>query len=56
MHWIKYATNIKVLLFSFTIAEMYDRLGPVNSNTVNSKFHLIQSFVKIFETFLSFEC
>ena len=32
------------------------RLGPVNSNTVNSKFHLIQIFAKIFATFLSFHC
>ena len=30
------------------------RLGPVNLNTVNLKFHLIQTFVKIFEIFLSF--
>ena len=32
------------------------RLGPVNSNTVNSKFHLIQTFIKISATFLSFQC
>ena len=31
------------------------RLGPINLNTVNSKFHLIQTFVKIFSTFLSFQ-
>ena len=30
------------------------RLGTVNSNTVNSKFHLIQSFFEIFARFLSF--
>ena len=30
------------------------RLGTVNSNTVNSKFHLIRSFCEIFARFLSF--
>ena len=30
------------------------RLGTVNSNMVNSKFHLIQSFFEIFARFLSF--
>ena len=30
------------------------RSGTVNSNTVNSKFHLIRSFFKIFARFLSF--
>ena len=30
------------------------RLGTVNSNTVNSKFHLIQSFCQILARFLSF--
>ena len=30
------------------------RLGPVNLNTVNSKFHLIRSFFEIFARFLSF--
>ena len=29
-------------------------LGTVNSNTVNSKFHLIRSFFEIFARFLSF--
>ena len=28
--------------------------GRVNSNTVNSKFHLIRSFFEIFARFLSF--
>ena len=32
------------------------RFGPVNSNMVNSKFHLIQTFFKISATFLSFQC
>ena len=31
------------------------RLGLVNSNMVTLKFHLIQTFVKIFTTFLSFQ-
>ena len=30
------------------------RSGTVNSNTVNSKFHLIRSFFEIFATFLLF--
>ena len=30
------------------------RSGTVNSNTVNSKFHLIGSFFEIFAKFLSF--
>ena len=30
------------------------RSGTVNSNTVNSKFHLIRSFFEIFAKFLSF--
>ena len=30
------------------------RLGMVNSNMVNSKFHLIRSFFEIFARFLSF--
>ena len=40
------------------IAEMiinfHYRSGTVNSNTVNSKFHLIRSFFEIFARFLSF--
>ena len=30
------------------------RSGTLNSNTVNSKFHLIRSFFEIFARFLSF--
>ena len=30
------------------------RSGTVNSNTINSKFHLIRSFFEIFDRFLSF--
>ena len=30
------------------------RSGTVNSNTVNSKFHLIRNFLEIFARFLSF--
>ena len=30
------------------------RLGMVNSNMINSKFHLIESFFEIFARFLSF--
>ena len=32
----------------------YSIMGTVNSNTVDSKFHLIQSFCKIFARFLLF--
>ena len=31
------------------------RLGPVNLNMVESKFHLIQTFVIILASFLSFQ-
>ena len=34
--------------------QAYYRSGTLNSNTVNSKFHLIQSFFEIFTRFLSF--
>ena len=37
---------------SFAFSEY--RSGMVNSNTVNSKFHLIRSFFEIFARFLSF--
>ena len=40
--------------FQFAYNQSIYRLGTVNSNTVNSKFHLIQSFFEIFATFLSF--
>ena len=36
------------------ITEIDYRSGTVNSNTVNSKFHLIRSFCEIFARFLSF--
>ena len=36
------------------IAVMYYRSGMVNSNTVNSKFHLIQSLFEILARILSF--
>ena len=36
-----------------TMEALY-RLGTVNSNTVNSKFHSIRSFFEIFATFLLF--
>ena len=34
--------------------DIHYRSGTVNSNTVNSKFHLIRSFFEIFAKFLSF--
>ena len=36
------------------ICQLGYRSGTVNSNTVNSKFHLIRSFFEIFATFLLF--
>ena len=47
--------NINWYTISQSFQNMY-RLGLVILNTVNSKFHLIQTFFKIFETFLSFQC
>ena len=40
--------------FLFARREKKYRSGTVNSNTVNSKFHLIRSFFEIFARFLSF--
>ena len=39
-----------------TLVAMFQlyRSGTLNSNTVNSKFHLIRSFFEIFARFLSF--
>ena len=58
-----YITSIAILVF-FHLACYYFRLlrfklfiyrsGTLNSNTVNSKFHLIRSFFEIFARFLSF--
>ena len=42
-----------VALFRTNCQRIY-RLGTFNSNTVNSKFHLIPSFLEIFATFLLF--
>ena len=39
---------------SYWNAFLFYRSGTVNSNTVNSKFHLIRSFFEIFARFLSF--
>ena len=43
--------ELSQLLYEF--GQFY-RLGTLNSNTVNSKFHLIRSFFEIFARFLSF--
>ena len=42
-----------IALVMYLLADEY-RSGTVNSNMVNSKLHLIQSFFEIFDTFLSF--
>ena len=49
--------NSKRLLFCAHDVWMFNsmyRSGTLNSNTVNSKFHLIRSFFEIFARFLSF--
>ena len=38
----------------FMLLKTNDRSGTVNSNTVNSKFHLIRSFFEIFARLISF--
>ena len=40
--------------FHEKLVEWWYRSGTLNSNTVNSKFHLIRSFFEIFARFLSF--
>ena len=62
--YVRYATisnslktyNFVVITISFQVSIKISRYrsGTVNSNTVNSKFHLIQSFFEIFARFLSF--
>ena len=42
------------ILHIITLKCCFYRSGTVNSNTVNSKFHLIRSFLEIFAKFLSF--
>ena len=46
----------QILVYSSAVgmSESNYRSGTVNSNTVNSKFHLIRSFCEIFARFLSF--
>ena len=46
------ALNTKVLLNYYF--DGHYRSGTVNSNTINSKFHLIRSLFEIFARFLSF--
>ena len=48
--------EFSVVYFNNHTTPLSYRLGPVNSNTVNSKFHLIQIFAEIVATFLSFHC
>ena len=49
-----FANNQKKFAILFHSKPVY-RLGPHNSNTVKSKFHLIQTFVKILASFLSLQ-
>ena len=48
-----YANNCHSIVCYFPILVSSYRLGTVNSNTVNSKFHLIQSFFDFLARFLS---
>ena len=54
-YWRNYINN-NVFLRSTSLNDpsFSYRSGKVNSNTVNSKFHLIQSLFEIFARFLSF--
>ena len=49
----KLYSQMKFYITSFCSHLTY-RSGMLNSNTVNSKFHLIRSFFEIFARFLSF--
>ena len=50
----KWAVRILLECFLVVSIKPCDRSGTLNSNTVNSKFHLIRSFFEIFARFLSF--
>ena len=45
---------VYVVFFLKLLNKASYRSGTLNSNTVNSKFHLIRSFFEIFARFLSF--
>ena len=49
-----FATKYNYEKRSLADVTIHYRSGTVNSNTVNSKFHLIRSFCEIFARFLSF--
>ena len=51
---LNFLKGIITLSKSTSCSDVYYRSGTVNSNTVNSKFHLIRSFFEIFATFLLF--
>ena len=56
IHWKNHKVNYSTLNFlcrQRSFISIY-RSVTVNSNTVNSKFHLIRSFFEIFARFLSF--
>ena len=48
--WQWYFKNFSLILFTYTclLGWTHYRWGTVNSNTVNSKFHLIRSYCEIF--------
>ena len=53
-YWHLVMATAAVTSKSWPVCTMNYRSGTVNSNTVNSKFHLIRSFFEIFATFLLF--
>ena len=51
VHW----PFVSLLVHSkYSLLKLNYRSGTLNSNTVNSKFHLIRSFFEILATILSF--
>ena len=54
--WLDYCDSLASMAFEncLVFRKCRYRSGTVNSNTFNSKFHLIRSFFEIFATFLSF--
>ena len=54
-HFVRHVHSSRsVFFYNYSNIIACYRSGTVNSNTVNSKFHLIRSFFEIFARFLSF--
>ena len=52
--WFLFKNTVLYFTVCFFFLKLIYRSGTVNSNVVNSKFHLIRSFCEIFARFLSF--